>query len=271
MTASQLATSQPLMAALDPHDARAVVAARRRRRVYRPLSAEARAALSERMRCSWADGAFAGRRSPRHLRAWMPEQDRWLREHGGSLPLAELTAAFNASFLIDRSPASLRIRAKRIHVSLWTRGWSLRQVELLFGVDHRAIVRWWVEPGLLPATRWAGRGPHAGWWFDEHDLDRFIRDCGWAYDWRQVQVGSRLTLLAETVARSDPWRSYAELAAHVGISLTNLEGWRRRGVGPCRRRSGAGTFGQIMVRGRDFLAIKASIVEARPRARRGAA
>ncbi len=54
-------------------------------------------------------------------------------------------------------------------------GYTLRDLERVFGMDHRTIVRRWIEPGLLVGRRWSGRGPHNGWLFDRATVDAFGR------------------------------------------------------------------------------------------------
>lgn len=225
-----------------------------------------------RMRRAWADGKFAARRKPVRGDHWTPEEDDQLRAIAGTVPCEQLADAWRDRTGIARTFHALRIRAKRIGVSMWARGMSLTEVEMLFRLDHRAIERNWIRTGELPSKRWGGRGPNAGWWFETADVERFIRDRPWRYDWTRMQPGHRLTRVAELVNRADLWRTYDELAAYVGITTTNLDRWRRRGLVPHQFRPKAGGP-RIMVRGRDFPAIRAAIraarIDARGRTRNG--
>lgn len=211
--------------------------------------------------------------------AWNPEQDDALRQLAGTMPLADVAAELSRRFGVPRTVAAVRIRCKRLGVSAWARGWSLRDLERFAGVDHRVIVRWWIEPGLLRARRWDGRGPHAGWWIDVAEIERFVREAPWAYDPARLRVervprdrrteAARLRSIALTVHAADPWRSYAELRQYLGMTLRNLDRWRERGLIPHRRRPKSGPgHGHIMIRGRDFPAIRAAIERAREQARR---
>lgn len=183
--------------------------------------------------------------------AWTIEHDAWLREHAGTASITDLAAAISAAFEIDRTVPAVRVRAKVLGISLWRDGFTMRDLEHIFGVDHRVIRRWWIEPGLLPATRWDPRGPHERWLFTTADVERFIRDHGYAYDWQQMRAGHPLRSLAQVQAKRDSWITFDELAGHVGIHRSNLKVWKKRGFIPHKRRHKAGLNGWIMVRGCD--------------------
>jgi DNA invertase Pin-like site-specific DNA recombinase len=76
---------------------------------------------------------------------------------------------------MDRTSCAVIQRLKRRGKSRWMEGYSLRDLERIFGVDHRTIVRRWIEPGLLVGRRWSGRGPQQGWLFQRSDLEAFVR------------------------------------------------------------------------------------------------
>lgn len=200
--------------------------------------------------------------------AWNLEQETRLRDLAGTCPVPEIAERLSDEFATPRTVAAVRVRARRLGLSLWAQGWSLRDVERLFRLHHRAIVRWWVEPGLLPGTRWAGRGPHAGWWFDPDAVERFVREHGYAYDWRRMDPRHPLAGLAQATNRRDPWVTYAETAAYVGIAPANLDRWRKRGLVPHQRRPKGGPgAGLIVVRASALPAIREAIRAAQRRAR----
>lgn len=222
--------------------------------------------MSERMKALWASGAFAHRRKPVRKDHWTPEQDDLLRAIVGTVPREQLHATWIERTGIERTLNALVVRCKRIDASMWARGWSMRDVEALFGVDHRCIEANWVATGELPAQRWHGRGANTGWWFAEQDIERFIRDYPWRYDWQRMRPGHRLAQVAEIVNRADPWRTYDELMAYIGLAKGNLDRWRRKGIVPHQwRPKGGGP--RVMVRGRDFPAIQDAIRRAQADAR----
>lgn len=240
----------------------------------RGLTAEQRQAQSQRMKAAWRDGKFDGRYRGTRGDHWTPEQDAILRDLAGTVPREQLHAAWMERTGLPRTHEALVVRCQRIGASMWVHGWSLRSVERLFGTDHRMIIRNWVQTGELPGSRWRGRGPNEGWWFNESDIERFIREYPWRYDWTRMQRDHRLATIAELVNRADPWRSYAELVEFVGIASGNVDKWRRRGLVPHRFRPKAGHSPQVMIRGRDFPlirdAIRAAQEDARERSRRAA-
>jgi hypothetical protein len=80
----------------------------------------------------------------------------------GACEPTEIAARLSARFGLERTASAVVERLKRRRRSCWMGGLSLRDLERIFGVDHRAIVRWWVVPGLLAGRRWSGRGPPPG-------------------------------------------------------------------------------------------------------------
>ena len=89
-------------------------------------------------------------------------------------------------------------RIKRRGRSRWMEGLSLRDLERIFGVDHRVILRWWVLPGLLVGRRWSGRGPHKGWLFEPAKVEAFVRAHVYAIDVDKMRPGDRFTQLASS-------------------------------------------------------------------------
>lgn len=210
------------------------------------------------LRSAWAQGRFGARRKGRHPEAWTPDQDARLRQLAGTRPVAEIAAALSEEFL-PRTTVSVRIRATRLGLSLFAQGLSMTSLEVLFGVDHRVIRRRWVAPGLLAGRRWSGRGGHPGWWFEEAEVERFVREAPWVYEVGRMQKGHRLTQLAQLLARSDPWLSLAEAEQALHYAPGCLGRWLRRGLVPHKRRPGAGGLGAIVIRRNDLPAIRATI------------
>lgn len=202
--------------------------------------------------------------------AWSYEQDTRLRELAGTRPAPAIAARLSEEHGIPRTVAAVRVRAKRLGVSLYVNAVTLGELERVFGVSHHAIVRWWLRPGLMAATRWAGRGPHAGWWIEEAAVARFVREHAYAYDMAAMLPGHRWTRLAEVAQRADRWLTWSAAAAYVGISTTNLDRWLQRGrvQVDVRRRYGAGDKGRIMVRARDLAALREAIQCLQAKARR---
>lgn len=236
------------------------------RATKRQWTADEREARSQKMRAAWADGRFADRKPLRHARAWSRAEDAILAELAGTMPIAELTAELSRRSGMERTETAVRVRATRTGVSLWPGGFGLGDIERNFRLDHRAIVRCWLEPGILHGRRWAGRGPFDGWWIEPAEVERFIRECAWAYDWERIPAG-RWRSLAEVAHKADPWLHYDQVMAYVGLSKTNLDKWRRRGLVPHRIRPKSGPGGYVMVRAHDLVGIKASIEAAQAEAR----
>lgn len=188
---------------------------------------------------------------------WTPPQRSRLAELAGQVEAADLAAMLSAEFGIPRTLPAVRIQAKRQRLSLERRGYSQRQIEWLFGVDHRAVMRWWITPGHLQAERCRARGPHAGWHVSHAALEAFVRDETWAYDWRRMQPGHPMTMLAEVAHKAEPWVTLDVACRWIGINRSNLLKWRRRGVVSTRQRPYPGApRGRVMVRARDLPRIR---------------
>lgn len=233
-----------------------------------PLTPEERAQRSAWMKRAWADGRFANRRKGMPRRHWTPEQNRVFTALAGTMPIDEIADELERRFYIRRSTASLRIQAKRLGISLWQAGLSLREMERVFGVNHKHIRRFWVDPGHLPARRWDGRGPYDGWWFEQRDVERFVRECNWLFDIDRMQAGHPLRRAAELARRADPWLIGQEAVGQaLGMAVVQVKKWRDRGLIPWRGRPTAGRGEMMCVRGRDVPAIREAIVQARARSR----
>jgi hypothetical protein len=109
-------------------------------------------------------------------RRWTEPEDEFVDTLLGKSEPAEIAAKLNQRFALDRTPCAVVQRLKRRGKSRWMEGYSLRDLERLFGMDHRTIVRRWIEPGLLVGRRWSGRGPHPGWFFDAMVVVAFSRN-----------------------------------------------------------------------------------------------
>lgn len=196
--------------------------------------------------------------------AWDAMQDARLVALAGTIPPREIVDTMSAEFGIPRTLASIRIRAKRLGVSVAEPGLSMRQMERLFNQDHR-VIETWVAQGLLPGRRRPPMGPYPGWSFMLPDVERFIREESWAYDWRKMQLRHPLRALAESISRRDPWCSRDQLARYLGFTTpSSLTRWFDAGLIPhVRRKTRQSTVVQIVIRASDFPAIKEAIEAAR--------
>ncbi len=189
-------------------------------------------------------------------RRWTEAEDAFVDSLVGTLELADIAVRLTRRFGLDRTATGVSSRLKRRRQSRWMNDLSLRAAERIFGLDHRAIIRWCVEPGLLVGRRWSGRGPQRGWLFDMVDLDRFVRQHVYILDPDRMQPRHHLTQLANLESRSQAWRSVPDLAAYLDVSEETLRRAARRGLIPHNRRPGAGRYGEIRVRANDFSLIR---------------
>ena len=189
---------------------------------------------------------------------WTREEEDRLRQLAGTVELHRVAEILTAEFGTPRTRNAVDVRCARLGISHWVKGMSMTELERLFGYDHRAIARNFVDTGLLPARRWSGRGPNEGWWFEPADVERFIRSYPWLYDWTKMQRGHRLTRIAEMAHRIDPWVTMDVVARHLCLHPAPAKKWLHWGLIPHKRRP-VGGGGQVVVRARDLPAIKAAI------------
>ena len=193
-------------------------------------------------------------------RRWTEAEDAFVDSLVGTLELAEIAVRLTRRFGLERTATGVSSRLKRRRQSRWMNGLSLRDVERIFGLDHRAIIRWCVEPGLLVGRRWSGRGPQRGWLFDMVDLIRFVSQHIYLLNPDRMQPGHHLTRLANLESRSQAWRSVTDLAAYLHVSDQVVRRAVRQGLVPHQRRPGAGRYGEIRIRADEFLFIRERVL-----------
>jgi hypothetical protein len=140
----------------------------------------------------------------------------------GTYEPAEIDAKLNERFGMDRTACAVIQRLKRRGVSRWMEGYSLRDLERIFGVDHQTIVRRWIEPGLLIGRRWSGRGPHKGWFFAPQTVEAFVRAHVYAIDCARMPPGHPLTQVATMETRRQRWSSVSDLARDYGLATSTV-------------------------------------------------
>lgn len=114
-----------------------------------------------------------GLAAPAHRRDWTDEEEKFLFDHAG-----ERSDQWIARKL-GRSLTSVVMKFKHMKISRRVRsGYTLRELELCFGADHRAIERW-VSDGKLRAHRRGTARTHTGdiWSFSDEAVLEFIQSC----------------------------------------------------------------------------------------------
>jgi len=87
---------------------------------------------------------------------WTPEETKFLLDHTGNR-----TSHWIAKNL-SRSETSVVLKCKRLKISRRVRiGYTLRELELCFGIDHHGIERW-VKDGKLKVRRRGTARTHTG-------------------------------------------------------------------------------------------------------------
>jgi len=189
-------------------------------------------------------------------RRWTDPEDALVDSLVGTLELTGIAVRLSRRFGLERTPTGISSRLKRRRKSRWMNGLSLRALERIFGLDHRSILRWWVDPVLLVGRRWSGRGPARGWLFEMPDVKQFIREHVYMLDVARMEPGHPLTQLAALESRCQAWRSVAELAAYLQVSEKVVRRAAQDGLIPHKRAPGGGRFGTIRVRADNFSLVR---------------
>lgn len=127
-----------------------------------------------------------GLRKPRgETRAWTPADDRFLESHAGTRLVGWMAKQ------LDRTPTAVAVRLKRLRISRRIReGYTLRDLQLCLGVDHRPILGW-VRSGKLEARhRYSGELEPSfnrdAWHFTDEGVLRFLLGHPTAYELARV-------------------------------------------------------------------------------------
>lgn len=102
-------------------------------------------------------------------RPWTAEEDSFLDSNAGGRHVEWLARQ------LKRSVSSVVNRLKRLRISRrWREGYTLRDLELCFGIDHHGIDRWIRAGKLVGQRRYGHAGPTDAWYFTDEDLLRFV-------------------------------------------------------------------------------------------------
>lgn len=128
--------------------------------------------------------AELGLSSPRgeffDAREWTAEEDRKLIAWAGERSLRAIARR------LGRTHNAVRNRMRRLKVSCRvSEGYTLRELELCFGVGHRTITRW-IDRGWLEADRRDEDGEHPAYQVREVAILRFVQEHPLAFELRRV-------------------------------------------------------------------------------------
>ena len=111
---------------------------------------------------------------------WTKEEEAFLLEHVGSRLLPWIARQ------LHRSVTSVKMKCRHMELSLrYREGYTLRELELCFGCDHR-VIEGWVREEKLHIRRRGTERAHDAWYVTDTDLLRFITDHPLAFPLRKV-------------------------------------------------------------------------------------
>lgn len=116
----------------------------------------------------------------RDPKPWTKEEEAFLLEHVGSRLLPWIARK------LQRSVTSVKMKCRHMELSLrYREGYTLRELELCFGCDHR-VIEGWVREEKLHIRRRGTERAHDAWYVTDSDLLRFISEHPLAFPLRKV-------------------------------------------------------------------------------------
>lgn len=112
---------------------------------------------------------------PVNRKAWTTDDEAFLLDHCGSRHVHWIASK------LGRSLASVVMKIKHLKISRRFReGYTLRELELCFGVDHR-VIQGWAKDGKLEAGRRGTQQEHDAWFVTDEQILVFVRDHPMAF------------------------------------------------------------------------------------------
>lgn len=113
-------------------------------------------------------------------RGWTADEERFLFEHAGTRHARWMARK------LGRTEASVVLKLKRLELSRRIReGYTMRELELCFGADHKMITRW-IERGWLEAERRDEGGERPAFQIRDAAILRFVQEHPLAFELRRV-------------------------------------------------------------------------------------
>lgn len=178
---------------------------------------------------------------------WTDAEREMIRELAGTMSMRAIAEAVTERYQIRRTWHGVEKVAGEMGVLLGRSPdlFSVTEFARLVGVHREFAVRHVVKPGLVQSSIWDGGRRKSAEpsmvmrVIHRSEVERFLREYPWMYDWAMVQPGP-LRLLAEVVNRRDPYLSRKDAARLLGVQPSTLGYWVRRGVLSPKIRPGGG-------------------------------
>lgn len=118
---------------------------------------------------------------PRDRRPWTPEEERTLLAYAGQRSVGWIARR------LGRTVVSVATKMKREKIRRrFAEGYTLRELQICFGVDHRVIERWARDGKLDVQHSGVGAGPRERWLVTDAAILRFVQAHPMAFDLRRV-------------------------------------------------------------------------------------
>jgi len=112
---------------------------------------------------------------PADRRDWTKKEESFVSWHAGYRTVEWMSKQ------LKRSLSSVVLKLKRMKISRRIRkGYTMRDLELCFGIDHHQIERW-VREGKLHIRKRHTKRPMDTWWVEDAQLLAFIQDHPMAF------------------------------------------------------------------------------------------
>ncbi len=204
---------------------------------------------AESARQKWANGAFL-RGTQNRYNNWSKQEIELVRHKAGTARPLEIIEALRTKCRSERSLPALKKVAWVHGIPLGRAGYGMFELGRFFGVNPDTV-RFWIESGVLEATRWGvlATTTRGAWSVSRPAVETFIRTRPWLYDFGVMDRSHPLYAVAAVANRGERWVGTKELAKLLGLRSTQyVSDLAVRGVLPCEFRGTIALFRETDVR-----------------------
>lgn len=186
------------------------------------------------------------RRQRFYGRRWTAEEEQELRGRWPHQHRSEVAKA------MGRSESSVQTRAAALHLGRGGPCYTATAVARLFGVDQHTVV-YWISHGWLGATRTAIKsGFGCKWHVSYGDLERFITESPYHFDYRWMQEGTWWRRLAERETNAQQWLTARQAARRLGTHVGTIHRHLLKGWLPGKKTTGPSCQGDWRIKAVDL-------------------
>lgn len=177
----------------------------------------------------WQRGVWANRKRTIQYNAYTREENETIAENAGKMDIYELAEYVSRLYGVYRTPKALETQLGMLGFPIEKQGMSPYAASRFFGVHYKTVNKWIDDGLLLCATKKSNRG-RTNPWILPSDLEVFIRQYPWKYDFRKLRSRHPLTRVAEIVNKTRPYFWSSDVAKVLNVSQHEIYRMARDGI-----------------------------------------